>query len=70
MSQKNNVNPDHYKIEGRDRQGEDVLHEVNKQQYAQAQAKGKPKEPSFPASPQVENDPEADEMEETAKSGK
>jgi hypothetical protein len=38
MSNKNNVNPDHYKIAGRDRQGEDILHEQNKQQYSQAKA--------------------------------
>ena len=38
MSNKNNVNPDHYKVAGRDRQGEDILHEQNKQQYSQAKA--------------------------------
>lgn len=39
MSKKNNVNPDHYKIAGRDRQGEDVLQEVHKQKYAQAKSR-------------------------------
>ncbi|HZS06433.1 MAG TPA: hypothetical protein VFD58_16460 [Blastocatellia bacterium] len=38
MSNKNNVNPDHYKVAGRDRPGEDILHEQNKQQYSQAKA--------------------------------
>lgn len=35
---KNNVNPDHYKTAGRERQGEDIVQEVHKQKYAQAQA--------------------------------
>jgi hypothetical protein len=34
MSGKNNVNPDHYKIAGRDRQGEDIVPEVEKKKYA------------------------------------
>lgn len=38
MSQKNNVNPDHYKVAGRDRQGEDVVHEREKQSLAEEQA--------------------------------
>lgn len=33
MSGKNNVNPDHYKIAGRDRQGEDIQPELEKQKY-------------------------------------
>lgn len=33
MSKNNNVNPGQYKEAGRDRQGEAVLHEVNKQEY-------------------------------------
>ena len=38
MSHKNNVNPDHYKLAGRDRPNEDVLPEEEKQKYAQAKA--------------------------------
>ena len=36
MSRKSNVNPNHYKTAGRERQGEDVLQELHKQKYAQA----------------------------------
>jgi hypothetical protein len=39
MSKKNNVNPDHYKIAGRDRPGEDVVHERNKQSVALERAR-------------------------------
>jgi hypothetical protein len=39
MSGKNNVNPDHYKVAGRDRPGEDVVHERQKQSLAQEQAR-------------------------------
>jgi hypothetical protein len=35
---KNNVNPDHYKVAGRERQGEDIVQEVHKQNYAQWRA--------------------------------
>jgi hypothetical protein len=36
MSRKNNVNPDHYKVAGRLRQGEDILHDQNKSKFSQA----------------------------------
>lgn len=32
MSGKNNVNPNHYKTGGRDRQGDNILHEQEKQE--------------------------------------
>ena len=35
MSSKNNVNPDYYKIAGRDRPNENVVHEQEKQSMAQ-----------------------------------
>lgn len=70
MSEKNNVNPDHYKIEGRDRQGENILQEAHKQQYAQAQAKGNPKESFFPTSQNKESESEDDESDKTAEAGK
>jgi hypothetical protein len=38
MSKKNNVNPDHYKIAGRERQGEDIIHKVYKRQFTQSKA--------------------------------
>jgi len=34
MSKKNNINPDHYKTAGRERPGEDIIHEVYKRRYA------------------------------------
>jgi hypothetical protein len=37
MSSKNNVNPDHYKLAGRDRPNENVLHEQEKRSLAQEQ---------------------------------
>jgi CBS domain-containing protein len=36
MSRKINVNPDHYKVAGRERQGHDVVHEVEKQEIKRA----------------------------------
>ena len=33
---KHNVNPDHYKVAGRERQGEDILQTRNKQKLAQS----------------------------------
>jgi len=38
MSKKNNINPDHYKTAGRERQGEDIIHDVYKRQYAQSKS--------------------------------
>ncbi len=38
MSKKINVNPDHYKVAGRERQGENVLAAMHKQAYAQQSA--------------------------------
>jgi len=37
----NNVNPDHYKTEGREPQGQAVAHEVERQQYAETLAREK-----------------------------
>jgi len=34
MSKRINVNPDHYKLAGRERQGENVIHEVERQEAA------------------------------------
>jgi hypothetical protein len=39
MSNKNNVNPDFYKVAGRDRPGEDVVHERQKQSLARGRAR-------------------------------
>jgi len=37
MGKKNNVNPNHYKTEGRERPGQDVVQEIHKQKYTQAE---------------------------------
>ena len=37
MSKKNNVNPNHYKEEGRERPGQDIVQEIHKQKFTQAQ---------------------------------
>ncbi len=37
MGKKNNVNPNHYKEEGRERPGQDIVQEIHKQKYTQAQ---------------------------------
>ncbi|MBX9603322.1 MAG: hypothetical protein K2X35_20120 [Bryobacteraceae bacterium] len=39
MSKKIQVNPDHYKLRGRDPLGQDVVHEVEKQRYTEAQVR-------------------------------
>jgi hypothetical protein len=38
MSSKNNVNPGQYKTRGSQRQGEDVVHNIQKKEYTQASA--------------------------------
>ncbi|HEV2665167.1 MAG TPA: hypothetical protein VG324_09660 [Blastocatellia bacterium] len=38
MSKKNNVNPDHYKTAGRERPGEDIVHDVYKRRYTQSRS--------------------------------
>ena len=38
MSKKNNVNPDHYKTAGRERQGEDIVHDAYKRWYTQSRS--------------------------------
>ena len=40
MSRNINVNPGHYKVAGRERQGEDIIHEQQKQTYAAQQTLG------------------------------
>ena len=38
MSKKNNVNPDHYKTAGRERPGEDIVHDAYKRWYTQSRS--------------------------------
>ena len=37
MGKKNNVNPDHYKEDGRELPGQDINQEINKQKFTQSQ---------------------------------
>ena len=38
MSKKNNVNPDYYKTAGRERPGEDIVHDLYKRRYARSRS--------------------------------
>ena len=68
---KHNVNPNHYKVAGRDRQGEDILQARNKQKLAQSLVRERfemrqalppgisPADPStFPSTPSLANEPQ------------
>ena len=37
MGKKNNINPNHYKEEGRERPGQDIVQEIHKQKFTQSQ---------------------------------
>jgi hypothetical protein len=46
MSKYNNVNPQHYKVRGRERQGEDIRQTAERQTFAKAEeraTRGKPR---------------------------
>jgi hypothetical protein len=36
MSRRINVNPDHYKVAGRERQGENIIHEIERREARRA----------------------------------
>lgn len=56
MSKKNNVNPDHYKTAGRERQGEDIVYDVYKRRYTQSRsAAGAPARNFIPGARDVEH---------------
>jgi len=61
MSKKNNVNPDHYKIAGRERQGEDIIHDVYKRRYTQSKSGVGPHQQNF--IPGAQHEEEANETE-------
>ena len=42
MSKHNNVNPDHYKVAGRERQGENVIHAVERREAKRARRGASP----------------------------
>ena len=51
MSGKNNVNPAHYKVAGRDRPNETVIHEQEKQSLAREQERLERQKPAQPRPP-------------------
>jgi hypothetical protein len=61
MSKKNNINPDHYKTAGRERQGEDILHDAYKRQYAQSRSQAGARARNFiPGAQEKENGAQAE----------
>ena len=48
MSKNINVNPDHYKVAGRERQGEDVLHQNEREELAKAEKRRAGRTPRIP----------------------
>lgn len=50
---KNNVNPDHYKVKGHERPGDDVVHRAEKREMSAAQSRftRRPTNPTNPESP-------------------
>jgi hypothetical protein len=48
MSKNINVNPDHYKVAGRERQGEDILHEDAREELARAEKRRGRQAPRIP----------------------
>jgi hypothetical protein len=58
MSRKNNVNPDHYKVAGRLRQGENILHNQNKSEFSQARISWERKARAWRTDGMRSNEPE------------
>ncbi len=54
MSSKNNVNPDHYKTAGRERPGEDIVHDIYKRRYTQSKSNTGGRRRNFIPGPQKE----------------
>jgi hypothetical protein len=68
MSKQNNVNPDYYKLAGRERQGEGIVQDLQKQTFAEQQAEterwqerqsGPPPWKATPPSTSVEPEPKS-----------
>lgn len=57
MSNKNNINPDHYKTAGRERQGEDIIHDVYKRRYTQSKSHAGGRGENFIPGAQEKNEP-------------
>lgn len=50
---KNNVNPDHYKTKGREPQGQEVVHDLQRERLTREKANLERKSPRSPASPPI-----------------
>ena len=48
MSKKINVNPDHYKVAGRERPGEDIVHEAERRELARGAGAARRQAPHIP----------------------
>ena len=57
MSKRINVNPDHYKVAGRERQGENVVHSVEKRALAKLRRDERQIAPVRPAAPPTKKAP-------------
>ncbi len=66
MRKKNNVNPDHYKEEGRERPGQDVVQEIHKQKFTQSQPEKEGGSKFIPGSAPVLNESPAKDVENDA----
>jgi hypothetical protein len=66
MSRKNNVNPDHYKVAGRDRPNEDLRpeHTGHDVEAENRRGRGKPAPNFIPGAAPVGESPKADEDED------
>jgi hypothetical protein len=59
MSKNINVNPDHYKVAGRERQGEDIVHEDQRNAFQGARAHAQKADSEQPHIPNQEKAAEA-----------
>lgn len=69
---KNKINPDYYKVKGREPGGQDVIHEVNRQQFGAAMAREKregPRHAAAEASAPEETEAVAENAQTSVKMG-
>jgi hypothetical protein len=53
MSKNINVNPDHYKTKGRDPQGQEVVHDLQRERFTREKANLEKKSSASPPSPPI-----------------
>lgn len=69
MSKKNNVNPDHYKTAGRERHGEDIVHDVYKRRYTQSKSLAGPPARNFVSGARTEEHIQKPRTDEAPRKG-